>query len=577
MELKNPLAKIKDKLAKMQREAEERDTQRRALKTGYPYVDLSTTPINTEALALISQETSQKAKIAATELKEKKVALAVFDPSDALAQEVIQKLKSEGYEPSIFIVSLSGLKHIWNFYKFVPEKAEEITGRIKIEEQKLADLRKILTSLENIKTAVQKLNTEAGYAGEILEIILAGALANRASDVHFEPVKDFVKLRIRIDGLLHDVFDQIKKDVYFHLLSRIKLLSGLKINIHDEPQDGRFTINFPGKEVEVRVAVAPSEFGEVVVMRLLDPEVINLSLTDLGIREDDLEIIKTELKRPNGMILNTGPTGSGKTTTLYAFLKYKKKPEIKIITIEDPIEYHLEGIEQTQVDEDAGYTFANGLRSLMRQDPDVILVGEVRDKETGEIAVQAALTGHLVFSTLHTNQASGAIPRLLDLGVKATSIGPALNLVIAQRLVRRLCSECKIPKKIDDTLKNKIEKFLSGLPKRVSRENFNEVKIFSPKGCDKCNGSGYKGRIGIYELFLNDPEYEKLLIDPERAGPSSHKTLEELINQQAGESAIKKFALEQGMVTMQQDGILKAISGITTLEEVEEVTGSVQL
>jgi len=574
---KNPLTKIKEKLAQMQRSAEERDAQRRAAKTGYPYADLSTTPINTEALALIPQEASQKAKIAAIEVQEKKVAVAAFNPSDALAQEVIQKLKAEGYQPSAFVVSLSGLQYIWNFYKFVPEKTEEITGRVRIEEQKLIDLRNVLTSLENIKSSVQKLNTETSHAGEILEIILAGALANRASDIHFESTEHNVKLRLRIDGLLQDVFNEIKKDIYSRLVSRIKLLSGLKLNIHDEPQDGRFTIKLPGKEVEVRVAVAPSEFGEVVVMRLLDPEAINLSLTDLGIREDDLEIIKTELKRPNGMILNTGPTGSGKTTTLYAFLKHKKKPEIKIITIEDPIEYHLEGIEQTQVDEDAGYTFANGLRSLMRQDPDVILVGEIRDRETGEIAVQAALTGHLVFSTLHTNQAAGAIPRLLDLGVKASSIGPALNLVIAQRLVRRLCENCKVPEEIDGTLREKVEKFLAGIPKRVNRERFKEIKIFKPKGCAKCNGVGYKGRIGIYELFLNDPEYEKLLIDLESAGLSSHKTLEELIGQQAGESAIKKFALEQGMVTIQQDGILKIISGMTTFEEVEEITGPIQL
>src|SRR3990167_3759286 len=232
-------------------------------------------------------------------------------------------------------------------------------------------------------------------------------------------------------------------------------------------------------------------------MRLLDPEAINISLGELGIREDDLEIIKTELKRPNGLILNTGPTGSGKTTTLYAFLKHKKTPKIKIISIEDPIEYHLEGIEQTQVDEEAGYNFSDGLKSLMRQDPDVILVGEIRDKETGEIGIQAALTGHLVFSTIHANSAAGAIPRLVDLGVKSSSIGSALNLIIAQRLVRKLCDNCKTIKETDNELKIKIEKFLKQLPKRVNKEKFKEIKIFSASkgGCDKCNNSGYKGRI----------------------------------------------------------------------------------
>ncbi|MEK7553570.1 MAG: ATPase, T2SS/T4P/T4SS family, partial [Patescibacteria group bacterium] len=273
----------------------------------------------------------------------------------------------------------------------------------------------------------------------------------------------------------------------------------------------------------------------------------------------------------------TGPTGSGKTTTLYAFLKHKKTSEIKIITIEDPIEYHLEGIEQTQVNDEAGYSFANGLRSLMRQDPDVILVGEMRDKETAEIGIQAALTGHLVFSTIHANSAAAAIPRLLDLNVKPTSIGPALNLIIAQRLIRKLCQNCKIPMEISDDLRIKIEKFLNALPQRVNKENFKEIKIFSVKenGCEKCNNSGYKGRVAVYELLLNDPEYEKLLKGDTDVKLASHKELEELILQQSGESAIKKFSREQGMVTMQEDGILKIISGITDFEEVESATGTI--
>ncbi len=572
-QLNRPLSKIKEKLSQMRKDAEERDAQRRASKSGFSYINLTTAPINIEALNLIPEETSRKAQVAAIELNKKKVALVAFDPIGPETKKIIEKFKKEGYSPSIFVVSLAGLNHIWSFYKFVVKEQEEITGRINIEEKKLIELKNNLTSLENIKASIQKFNDELGYAGEILEIVLAGALANRASDVHFEPAKDEVKLRLRIDGLLHDVFGEIKKNIYLHLISRIKLLSELKLNIHDEPQDGRFTIKFPRKAIEVRVAIAPSEFGEVVVMRLLDPDLLNISLADLGIRDDDFEIIKNELKRPNGMILNTGPTGSGKTTTLYAFLKYKKTPEIKIITIEDPIEYHLEGIEQTQVDKEAGYDFSNGLRSLMRQDPDVILVGEIRDRETGEIAVQAALTGHLVFSTLHTNEAAGAIPRLLDLGVKSSSIGPSLNLVIAQRLVRRLCSDCKVSQEIDEVLNKKIEKFLAGLPKRVNREKFKDIKIFKTKGCAKCNGTGYLGRVGVYELILNDPEYEKLLIDPKSASLASHKTLEELIKQGAGEADVKKFALEEGLVTMQQDGILKTISGLTTLEEVEGATG----
>lgn len=558
MSIKNPLDSVKEKLAQLHREAEERDAQRRAAKSGYPYAHLITTPINIEALELIPEEIAKKAKVAATEVKKRMVTLAVFDPTDPQVKEVVKDLELKNYQPSIFVVSLTSLKHAWNFYKFVSKEAEQITGKITIEESKLLELKKTLTSLASIKNALQTINWEGVLTGRLLEIILAGALANRASDIHLEPLEKQAKLRLRIDGLLHDVFSEMKKDIYIFLVNRIKLLSGLKLNIHDEPQDGRFSIALPDKEIEIRTSVIPSEFGETIVLRILDPETIKLSLSDLGFRDDDLEIIKNELKRPNGMILNTGPTGSGKTTTLYTFLRHAQKPEIKIITIEDPIEYHLEGIEQTQVDPEAGYTFANGLRSILRQDPDMILVGEIRDLETAEIAMHAALTGHLVFSTLHTNEASGAIPRLVDMGVKPSVIAPAINLIIAQRLVRRLCEKCRLPQEITPELKKRIEEFLEKLPSNIDKKKFSEIKIFQPKGCENCNFIGYRGRIGIFELLRVDEE------------------LERLIAKEPLEAEIKEYALKQGMVTMQQDGILKVLQGITTFEEVEAITGPIE-
>ncbi|PIY59691.1 hypothetical protein COY96_00420 [Candidatus Wolfebacteria bacterium CG_4_10_14_0_8_um_filter_37_11] len=578
------LSEIKSQFSKTQREAEERDAKRRAEKNNLSYADLSTSPVSIEALNLIPEESAKKNKIAVIEANQGKAAIIVYDPNAEGTKQVIKEIESAGYKPSIFVVSLYSLERVLGFYKFISQKQGKISGKIEISGDKntISEENK-LDSLNKIKEALQKTSFAAADVNKIFGIILNGALDNKASDIHFEPEERRVKLRIRIDGALHDVDIDFKKEFYANLLSRIKLLSNLKINIRDEAQDGRFTIRVENKEIEVRVAIAPSEFGEVVVMRILDPEAISLSLSDLGLREDDLKIIEVELKRPNGMILNTGPTGSGKTTTLYAFLKHKKNSEIKIITIEDPIEYHLEGIEQTQVNDEAGYGFANGLRSLMRQDPDVILVGEMRDKETGEIGIQAALTGHLVFSTIHANSAAAAIPRLLDLGVKPTSIGPALNLIIAQRLVRRLCQNCKIQKEISDDLRAKIEKFLNALPQRVNKENFfaegGEIKIFTPPagGCEKCNNSGYRGRVAIYELLLNDPEYEKILKGETDVKLASHQELEELILQQSGESAIKKFSREQGMVTMQEDGILKVLSGITTFEEVEEVTGTISL
>jgi len=451
---------LTDKLAKMKREAEERDAQRKALKLNLKYVDLSKTPVVVEALALVDEKTAREAKLAVIEKKKNKLAVVSVDPTSPAVKKILSDFSKKGYEYSLFVVSLSGLAHVFNYYKYAPVQTEKITGKVEVED--VSKLKKELSTLRGLKEILEKQEFESFNAAPIFEIILAGALLNRASDVHFEPAGKNIKLRFRIDGLLQDVFI-LKSDFYPFLVSRVKLLSGLKLNIFDKPQDGRFTIQLAGKDVEVRVALAPSEFGEVIVMRLLDPDSINLTLKDLGFREDDLEIVQKNLERPDGLILNTGPTGSGKTTTLYAFLRTKKSPEIKIITIEDPIEYHLDGIEQTQVDEDAGYTFASGLKSLMRQDPDVILVGEIRDKETAEISIQASLTGHLVFSTIHANRSAGAIPRLLDLGVKNVSIGPALKLIIAQRLVRRLCPDCKVE---DDSLLgegedlgNKIKKF----------------------------------------------------------------------------------------------------------------------
>ena len=567
---------INEKLKKIKREAEERDARRRAQKNNIPYLNIITTPINIEAIGLIPEKEARELKTAAIELKNKELGVVVYNPNILNFKKLMEILRERGYKIQIFVVSLSSLEHAYSFYKFISPEKNKITGSVGVAgeaNQKITEI----SSIKKVESALRLLGQAPTDVANFLEIILIGASQNKASDIHFEAMEDFIKLRFRIDGVLYDVYGEINKNFYSYLISRIKLLSGLKINIRDEAQDGRFTINFPQKNIEVRVAIAPSEFGEVVVMRILDPEAISLSLLNLGIREDDLEIIKNELKRPNGLILNTGPTGSGKTTTLYAFLKYKKTPNIKIITIEDPIEYHLEGIEQTQVDEEAGYTFANGLRSLMRQDPDMILVGEIRDKETAEIGIQSALTGHLVLSTVHANSAAGAIPRLLDLGVKPSSIGPALNLVIAQRLVRRLCQNCRKKTKATEEIKKKIEFFLNNLPKRVDKAKYKEIEIFEPlvNGCEKCNNSGYKGRVGIYELLLNDPEYERFLIDQTHTKLSSHKELEELILSTASESQIKKFAVEQGATTMRQDGILKAIQGITTFEEVEAVTGTI--
>jgi type IV pilus assembly protein PilB len=547
---------INQKLKELHREAEEREAQKRAQKFNLQYVDLRKIPISLDAISLIPEDKAKNAKAIIVQKKSQNLALVCYNPLKEEVQEIINNLKNQGFEIKIFIASLSGLEESFKYYKFIPTPQAKITGEIEIPKSSLEKLISQFKNLESLKKEFEKTNFSSISTTELFQIILAGAIANKSSDIHFEAQENFARVRFRIDGILHDAVNIPFKN-YDALVSRIKLLSGLKINVHEETQDGRFTINLGGKEVEMRVSIIPSEFGETIVMRILDPESILVDFDKLGIRPDDLKILENAIRKPNGLILNTGPTGSGKTTTLYTILRKLNSPDVKIITIEDPIEYKIEGIEQTQVEPEVNYTFASGLRSIVRQDPDIILVGEIRDKETADIALQAALTGHLVLSTLHTNDSIGAIPRLIDLGVKPQTIGPALSLIIAQRLVRKLCEHCKEKEEINSELKSKIENFLNKLPPRVNKENYKEISIYKPKGCEKCNYTGYKGRIGIFEFFESSPEVERLIL------------------KDTSWLAIKELANKNQMTTMEQDGILKVISGITTFEEVESATGPI--
>ena len=391
----------------------------------------------------------------------------------------------------------------------------------------------------------------------LLEIILAGAIAIKASDIHIEPEKERGRLRLRLDGVLQDI-SFFSTDIYRLLNSRIKLLSGMKLT-STIAQDGRFNIIEGDEEISIRSSLIPGSYGESIVMRILDPRSLQVNLEELGIEPYLFSIIQQEIVKPNGLILVTGPTGSGKTTTLYAFLRKIYSPEIKIITIEDPVEYHLTGITQTQINVERGYTFPEGLRSALRQDPDVIMVGEIRDGETAEIAVQSSLTGHMVFSTLHTNNAAGVIPRLIDLGSNPKILVSALSLSLAQRLVRKLCVACKKERPIvpeETALVKKIIDGMSSEGKKLSNYNLNPdapFKVFSAVGCEKCNMTGFKGRIGIFEAIKTDEAIEKIM--PEN--PS--------------EREIKKVASTQGILSMRQDGLIKILSGITSFEEVQSV------
>jgi type IV pilus assembly protein PilB len=547
---------LEDNLRKERRKAEERDAERRAMQLGFPYLNLVSTKVPTElkALELVKEEDARRAMLVPLQIMRKKVVVASFNPSTPDAEKIISELKKK-YEVQILVCSLTSLDHALSYYQYISD-AKDISGSIEINEDNLRELQEKIKVMNDLSKEIASFKSP--YTSQVLEIILAGALAMKSSDAHLEPGEETNSFRLRIDGLLHTAYENFTSLVYRALITRIKLLSGLKLNIHNEAQDGRFTIKLKDRDIEVRTSVIPSEYGETVVLRLLDPLALKTELTDLGWRHDDLEIVKKVVAEPNGLILNTGPTGSGKTTTLYAFLKNVTRSEIKIITIEDPIEYHLKGISQTQVNVESGYTFASGLRSILRQDPDIVLVGEVRDKETAEIALNAALTGHLVFSTLHTNDAVGAIPRLLDLGAKPQTLGPALSLVIAQRLVRTLCKECRQEVPMNDSMEKDIREFIKSLPERVDRKSYEEFGIWKAKGCPSCGGLGYRGRTSIFELFVVSQEIEGLIYN----NPT--------------EIDLKNAARAQGMVWLQEDGMLKVLKGITTIEEVERLTGKLE-
>lgn len=544
---------LKEELAQYQREAEEREAEEKANSLNLKYLNLLGYPIDPEALALLEKKLAEEARLIPVKEDGKKIEIACFDPNLPKAKKIIDSFKNEGYAVTLFIVSFSSLKYAWNFYKYVHRPKGKITGTLEVRSDLIKEFEKQKLGLRAIKEKVESFRSEK--IGDLAEIILAAGIILNASDVHLEPKEKKAILRYRLDGLLYEAASLDLK-IFARLINRIKLLSGMKLNIRDAAQDGRFTIGFKKLEIEIRASVVPSEYGEMAVLRILNPKSIDLKLEDLGFREDHLKIIKEQLSKPNGLVLNTGPTGSGKTTTLYTFLRHIQSPTIKIITIEDPIEYRLPGIDQTQVDNQAGYTFGNGLRSLLRHDPDVILVGEIRDEETAEIAIHSSLTGHLVISTLHTNDAVGSVQRLIDMKIVPSILASSLSLAIAQRLVRKLCKECAEFREPPREFLEALEKTYKKLPRDLSLPKLEGLKIGYPKTkeCPECQG-GYKGRIAIFELFVVDEKMERLI--------SKKPTHAELL----------ELAEKGGMTLMREDALIKIAQGITSIEEAERVVG----
>jgi len=520
-----------------------------------PYLDLSRITIDLDSLKILREEEARAGKMAIFQSVGKKLQIGVLNPELPKTKEIVDDLKQKLYIPQLFLISEISLNKALSRYPEVPSFVEAASGIIGVSQKKLSELEEKVKDVPALKELISKGISikESRKISEVLEIIIAGALALEASDIHIEPSEKIVTLRFRMDGILQEVAF-FTEDIYQFLNSRIKLLSELKLNIKDRSQDGRFTIREKDLDVEVRTSTLPGPYGESIVLRILHPRTIGLKFDDLGMEPEIMERMKHELSRPNGMILTTGPTGSGKTTTLYAFVKEVNEPGVKIVTIEDPIEYHLERVVQTQVDEAKGYDFSNGLRSIVRQDPDIILVGEIRDLPTAETAMHAALTGHLVFSTLHTNDAAGTIPRLIDLGVKPNIIAPAINVAMAQRLVRKLCQKCAKDDTATTEELKKIKDEMALMPEN-KKPDLTNIKIKRPVGCPLCNQSGYKGRVGVFEVFFIDEKIEQLIL----SDPS--------------EGAIKEAAFKQGMATLKQEGILKIIRGVTTFEELERIVG----
>lgn len=528
----------------LDRKFEEEETQRKAIKSRIPYINLYGFPVDTGALGIIPVESSKQIGAVVFYKEGRNIKIGVLDNSKAVAG-LVKDLKNKSYYVELYLISIS------SFQRFIEGYKKLITVNDSRDEINLTghdfDVRKI-SALSQISERLKKTSTT-----QLIDFIMTVALELESSDIHLEPEAKEVKLRFRIDGVLQDI-GLLPIEALHGLISRIKILSKLKLNIVATPQDGSFSLVYNNSPVDVRVSILPSAFGESIVMRLLRQDKGALHYDDLGIIGKANEQLQKELLKPNGMILTTGPTGSGKTTTLYAILNKLNEPGVKIITLEDPVEYKIPGITQTPIDSAAGLTFAAGLRAVLRQDPDMVMVGEMRDLETAEIACQAALTGHIVLSTLHTNDAASAVPRLLDLGVKPFILAPAVNAIIAQRLVRKICTFCKIEYSLDKSLMSRVEMILKSIPASAKTKLPKDLKFYHSPGCSKCNGLGYKGRMGVYEVLIMTEK------------------VEQLIQKGAGTTEVRRQATDDGMITMAQDGLLKALSGITDVEEVFRVT-----
>ena len=519
--------------------------------SGVPYVNLSNSFIDQNILSLLPAEVAERFMAVPLAEVQNRLAVAMIDANnvqavDYLANRIQRPLK-------VFMASEDSVRHVLGQYK---ADLSTVSDAAQVSQEEAA-----IESATEIKTIVQD-----SPISRALSTILEYAVKSHASDVHIEPLEKALKIRCRVDGVLREVM-QLPKSIEPALVSRIKILSSVKIDEHRIPQDGQFAVNVAGKAVDLRIAISPVVWGEQVVIRLLDKTGNSFDLEDMGYAGRALRSIRKGIKRPNGMILTSGPTGSGKSTSLYALIKEIKDDSVNIVTLEDPVEYKMDGVNQIQVNTEVGLTFASGLRSILRQDPDVVMVGEIRDAETANLAVQAALTGHLVFSTLHTNSAAGVLPRLLDMGIEPFLIASTVNTIIGQRLVRRVApkhdayqSSPLETQTIQSTIGHLLPQSREQVVPYAQDLGYKDLPLAGQQSYTLVRGRdtpqsprGYLGRAGLYEVMDVTEEIQNLIV------------------KQATSAEIQRMAVQQGMITMRQDGYLKALSGITTLEEVNRV------
>lgn len=518
----------------------------KAMFFSIPYVDLRKTQVTPSVFALIPQESMNFYNIAPFELSGQVLKVAVSDPTNLSALEALEFLgQKQNVQVQLYLASDSSLDLVIGRKKNLKKVAEQALKDIVTEETAKKPV---------VEEPKQQQVIEDAPIIKIVDVILTNAIEGNASDIHIEPSEKDVRVRYRIDGILHTSL-MLPKNVHPAIVSRIKILSNLKIDESRIPQDGRFHMEASKKSVDLRVSILPLIYGEKIVMRILDKTTKAPTLDELGIRGRGLRWVQENIKKTHGIFLITGPTGSGKSTTLYSILTILNTTSVNIITLEDPVEYFIEGVNQSQINPDVGLTFASGLRSILRQDPNIVMVGEIRDKETAEIAVHAALTGHLLFSTLHTNNSIGAMPRMIDMGIEPFLLVASVNLVMAQRLVRKICPDCKKEITLTKPMAEEIKKSLVGVPDDYyDGIDKNTFHVYKGEGCEKCGHTGYVGRFGIFEVLPVVPE------------------IQDLVMGKAAAHTVYDATLKMGMITMKQDGVIKVLRGETTLDEVIRVT-----